>query len=172
VTLHFYVWRCIFMCDVAFLCVTLHFYVWRCIFMCDTMTWLIHMCDVTHSYVWRDSSIYMTWLVHVWHKSCIRVIWHTKLMHYWTTSCIQTPAPIWHCIYMCDMMIWFIYMSDMSQGADALLDCLLHWHPHAHPALHLYIWRNNLTHSHVWHDPFTCVTWPPGPSSAASVYMT
>jgi len=40
-----------------------HPYVWR-----DSsiyVTWLIHMCDVTHPYVWRDSSIYVTWLIHM-----------------------------------------------------------------------------------------------------------
>jgi len=29
------------------------------------MTWLIHMCDMTHSYVWHDSFICVTWLIHV-----------------------------------------------------------------------------------------------------------
>ena len=29
------------------------------------MTWLIHMCDVTHPYVWHDSFICVTWLIHV-----------------------------------------------------------------------------------------------------------
>jgi len=41
------------------------------------VTWLIHMCDMTHSYVWHDSFICVTWLIHmcdmthsyVWHDS-------------------------------------------------------------------------------------------------------
>jgi len=28
------------------------------------VTWLIHMCDMTHSYLWHDSSICVTWLIH------------------------------------------------------------------------------------------------------------
>ena len=27
--------------------------------------WLIHVCDMTHSYAWHDSSIYLTWLFQV-----------------------------------------------------------------------------------------------------------
>jgi len=32
-------------------------------FICAT--WLIHMCDTTHSYVWHDSFICVTWLIHM-----------------------------------------------------------------------------------------------------------
>jgi len=28
------------------------------------VTWLIHTCDVTHSYVWHDSFIRVSWLIH------------------------------------------------------------------------------------------------------------
>ena len=28
-------------------------------------TWLIHMCDMTHSYVWHDSFTSSTWLIHL-----------------------------------------------------------------------------------------------------------
>jgi len=45
------------MCDVT------HSYVWRDSFIC--VTWLIHMCDVTHWYVWHYSSICVTWLIHM-----------------------------------------------------------------------------------------------------------
>jgi len=46
-------------------------------------TWLIHMCDMTHSYEWLDSFICVTWLIHmsdlthsyVWHDSFIWVTW-------------------------------------------------------------------------------------------------
>jgi len=36
-----------------------HSYVWHDSFIC--VTWLIHMCDVTHSYVWHDSFTYVTY---------------------------------------------------------------------------------------------------------------
>ena len=48
-------------------------------FIC--VTWRIHMCDMTHSYLWHDAFICVTWLIHmcdmthsyVWHDAFIRV---------------------------------------------------------------------------------------------------
>ena len=51
------------MCDVT------HSYAWRDSFIC--VPWLIHMRDVNHLYVWHDSFICVTWLIHVWHDSSI-----------------------------------------------------------------------------------------------------
>jgi len=42
------------------------------------VAWLLHMCDMTHSYVWHDSFLGVTWLIHmcdmtysyVWYDSC------------------------------------------------------------------------------------------------------
>ena len=62
---------------------TTHSYVWHDSFIC--LTWLIHMYDMTHSYVWHVSFICMTWLIHmgdmtrahVWHDTCTCVTWHS-----------------------------------------------------------------------------------------------
>jgi len=40
-----------------------HSYVWHDSFIC--VTWLIHMCDVTHLYVWHDSFVCVTLLNHM-----------------------------------------------------------------------------------------------------------
>jgi len=50
--------RFIDMCD----CDMSHSYVWHDSFIC--VTWFIHMCDMTHSYVWHDSFIRATWLIY------------------------------------------------------------------------------------------------------------
>ena len=46
-----------------------HSYVWYDSFICVTwlihMTWLIYMCDMTHLYVWHDSFICVTWLIYM-----------------------------------------------------------------------------------------------------------
>jgi len=47
------------------------------------VTWLIHTCDLTHSYMWLDSFIHVTWLIHtcdfthsyMWLDSFIHVTW-------------------------------------------------------------------------------------------------
>ena len=36
---------------------------WHDLFIC--VTWLIHMCDMSRSYVWHDSFICVTWLIHM-----------------------------------------------------------------------------------------------------------
>jgi len=42
---------------------------------CMCVTWLIHVCDMTHSCVWQDSFMCVTWLIHVCDMthSCV---WH------------------------------------------------------------------------------------------------
>jgi len=37
---------------------------WKCLWACVPMctTWLILVCDMTHSYVWHDSFLFVTWL--------------------------------------------------------------------------------------------------------------
>ena len=71
------------MCDVT------HSSVWRDSFIC--VTWLIHMCDVTHSYVWRDSFLGVTWLIHM---------------------CDMTHSYVWHDSFLC--VTWLIHMCDVT----------------------------------------------------------
>ena len=100
-------------------------YVWHDSFIC--VTWLIHMCDITSPYVWHDSfrrvtsPIHMCDMTHsyVWHDSFICVTW---LSH---TSDMTSPYT-WHNSITC--VTWLMHMCDM-------------------------------THSYVGHDSFTCVTW-------------
>ena len=61
------------------------------------VTWLIHVCDMTHSCVWHDSFMYVTWLIQicdmthscVWHDSFMYV---TRLIH----VCDMTHSCMWH----------------------------------------------------------------------------
>ena len=67
------------------LCDMTHAYVWHDSFIC--VTWLMHTCDMTHSYVWHDSFICVTWLMH---------------------TCDMTHSYVWHhvtwLIHMCAML--------------------------------------------------------------------
>jgi len=57
------------------------------------VTWVIPMCDVTHSYVWHDSFICMTWVSRMWDM---------------THSCA------WHESFIC--VTWVIHTCDMSHS--------------------------------------------------------
>ena len=121
------------MCDVS------HSYVWRDSFMCGT--WLIHMCHMTHSYVRHDSIICVTWLIHMCHMTH-SYVWHDSLI------CVTWLIHVWHDSFIC--VTWLIDLCDMT---------------------HLYVWHDSLirvpwlnhmcdmTHSYVWHDSPICVIW-------------
>ena len=69
-----------------------HAYVWHDSFIC--VTWLIHMCDMTHAYVWHDSFICVAWLIHM---------------------CDMTHAYVWHDSFIC--VPWLIQMCAMTHHA-------------------------------------------------------
>ena len=85
-------------------------YVWHDSFICST--WLIHMCDMTHSYVWHDSFIWMTSLSHMYD---------------------MPPSYVWH--DQCRHVVWICMFGV----------------PHSH------VWHNSFMR--VWHDSFIYVTW-------------
>jgi len=81
-----------------------HSYVWHDSFIC--VTWLIHMCDMTHSYVWHDSFIGVTGLIHT--------AQHFQLSH------LLYSYVTWR-IHVCDVthlicVTWLIHMYDMTHS--------------------------------------------------------
>jgi len=68
---------------------------------CIRVTWLIHTCDMTHSYVWHDSFIRVTWLIrtcdmthsYVWHDSFVHVTWLIR-------TCDMTYSHVWHDLFI------------------------------------------------------------------------
>jgi len=122
------------MCDMT------HSYVWHDSFIC--VTYLIHMCDISHSYVWHDSFICVTWLMHM---------------------CDMTHAYVWHDLFV--GISWLMKMRDMTRSYvryDSFI-CMT-WLIHT----------RDMTHSQAWHDSFMCVTClihicdiPRGPTSTS-----
>ena len=104
------------------------------------VAWLIHTCDLTHSYVWDDSFICVIWLIracdmthsYVWHDSFICVPW---IVH----VCGTPHSYVWHESFIC--VAWLIHICGMTHSYVCFI--------------HIY----GMTHAYVWHDPFMCATW-------------
>jgi len=123
-----------------------HSNIWRDPFICVTwhtpqggrhdsfipVTWLIHMCDMTHSYVWHDSFTCVTWLIHVRDM---------------TQSYVRYDS------FIC--VTWLIHMCDMTHSTGRPCHCALHLPLRWHDSFICVTWlihMCDMTHSHVWHD--------------------
>jgi len=86
------------------------------------VTWLVFICDMTHSHVWNDSFVCVTWLIvrvewlirifdmtrlHVWHDSCICVEWLIRVF-----DMTHVHAHVWHDSSIC--VSWLIRMYDVT----------------------------------------------------------
>jgi len=96
-----------------------HSYVWHDSFIC--VTWLIHMCDMTHSYVRHDSFVQASRTL----LKFTAVVWISSVLR---TSgiCDMTHLYVWDDSFT--RVMWLVYMCDK-------------------------------THSFVRHDSFILVTW-------------
>jgi len=79
-------------------------------FMCVIR--LMHMCDMTHWYVWHDSLICVTWLIHmtlwhVWHDPLICVTW---LIH----ICDMTHSHTRHDSFMNVIQLIYICVTHLT----------------------------------------------------------
>jgi len=164
-------WLCvlILMCDlqggvdtVSCICVSSPLQVthWFCvlIWMCDLqgrdwdyVTWLIHMCDMTHSHVWRDPFTRVTWLIrmcNVTHFSAWRAGKDAMVGLEW---CDMTHWCVWHDSYI--RVTWLIDVCDMTHTYvwhDSLM-CVT-WLIHACDMTHSCVWHDSCLCSYMWHD--------------------
>jgi len=153
------------------------------VIICET--WLFHMRDITHSYVWHDSFTCVTWPIYmcdrthsyVWHDHCICVInsYLNALGLHWKRDhmCDVTHSYVWHDSFIC--VTWLFHMCDMTHLCvrHVSLICatwLIHmWHDPFTWVIHEYMnalklhWQHDhtcdMTLSHAWHDSLICVTW-------------
>ena len=80
------------------------------------VTWTIHTCDMTHSYVSHDPFMCVWWPIHMcdtthsylWHVSFICVIWPFHM-------CDMTYSNVWH--DSCIRVTWLIHMCDMTRSS-------------------------------------------------------
>jgi len=108
------------------------------------------MCDMTHSYVWHDSFICVTWLIHMsLHVIAYSVTWHA--MSLLISINHVTRSNEW-LASVCDINA-HIHMSRVAMSHD-----MTHvWHDSFICVTGL-IYMCDMTHCYVWHGSFICVT--------------
>jgi len=152
------------------------------------VTWRIHMCDETHSYVWHHAFIRVTWRIqmcdvtdsYVWHDAFIRVTW---LFH----TCDMTHSYMRHDSFIRDSFIcvtWLIHTCDMAHSYvwhNAFIRVTLPMH--TCDVTHSCAWHGSfirvpwlihtcdMTNSYVCHDSFIRVTWPIYTCDVALLYV-
>jgi len=133
------------------MCNVTHSYVWRDAFIC--VTWLLHVCDMTHSYVWRDSFIrvpFSEW--HHTHEWVIPHIWMSHITHtnesYYTYERVSRS-------HHSHSYTW----HNSSMTVTRLIDDCDMTHSYARYALNVCVtWRIHVcsydreTHSYMWHN--------------------
>ena len=125
------------------------------------VAWHIHMCVMTHSFMWHDSFVCVTWLI------CICDI--TRVLH---RARANTTLPYLICVtwltLMCDMTHPYVW-HDLSIRVTWFTLCVT-WLTHMCDMTHPYVWHDSpicvtwLAHmcdviTYVWHDLLICVTW-------------
>jgi len=109
------------------------------------VTWLIHMCDMTYSCVWRYAFVCWTWLV------CMCDMTHSPdpcvLVESWAPICDMTHSYVWRDSIV--SVTWLVRTCDMTHSYMS------------HDSFVCVTWlirMNDMTHSYKWHDSFVCVT--------------
>jgi len=135
----FHAWHHTFIRVTWLMCVQYTIYVYECDMTHSYGNGMFHshlvrdnsMCDMTHSRVWHDSFIRVTWIIHMrdMTPSCV---WNDSFMCD-TCICVTWLIYTWHETCLC---VWLFYMCDITSS------CVC-----------------DMTHSYVGHDSFVCVTW-------------
>jgi len=129
------------------------------------VTWLVHTCDMTRSYVWHDSFISVTWLFHrcdMTHSVIALAIWNAYGADF---TCDMTRSYVWHDSFI--RVTWLVHTCGMTHSVISLaMKCVWSWLYDSFctfiSSIRIFecIWSWLLKRcTYVWHDAFLCVTW-------------
>jgi len=121
-----------------------HSYVWHDSFI--RVTWPIHMCHMTHSYVWHDSFTCVAWIVYMCDMT------HSYLRY--------DPSISVHVYDMTHSYVvtWLMHVCDMTRSCTCDTTLSHVWH-NSFTRVWRLIHTSDMTHSYVWHDSFIYATW-------------
>ena len=141
-------------CSVSLQCVA----VWCCsVLQCDVR---IHVCGVTHTYVWHDACVCVVWLIYMCDKTRV-CVWHDMTHSYvWHAVCAAWLIHI-KCIAMTYLCMWngsFIYVTWLIHTRSHVIcvheSCDMYaWLIHTCHLIHVQVWRDS-------HDSFVFSTSP------------
>jgi len=170
------------------MCVTFVQELWKAAFdVCDVTgaTWRIHLCDMTHSYIWHtyewvSRMCNMTHL-YVCHtcagavESCVWCVWRNLRDMTYSLMWHDAFIWVWHNLFM--RVTWLIHVCNMTHSCvshdlfmcvtlvqelwKAAFDVCDVW-PTRRDVFACVTWRihmSDITYSCVWHDSFMCATW-------------
>ena len=95
---------------------------WHDSFIC--VTWMIHKCDMTHSYAWHEWFINVTWRIYMCETTCSHV-WHVSFI------CVTrdtTHSYAWQGSFIC--VTWLMHTCDIEIAATAITHSLSLSHTH------------------------------------------
>jgi len=130
------------MCDVT------RSFVWRDSFICAI--WLIRMPSQVHAYVWDDWIVFVTWLIHM----CDMTHWHVSFTCWTRLALIYVRVQNIVCFIglFCKRDLWFY----LCASANTL--------QRVGTGPSTYVFR--------WNDPFICVTWLVAYSSRSRAHLS
>jgi len=127
-----------------------------------------YMCDMTHSYMWHDSLMHVTWLI----DTCNMTYGHPPLVFRCTLrdTCVCDMCAMTHPYLRHDSWIhvtWLIHTRDMTHGYSALgFGCTLRdtrvicvwcvWHVMPHVMSRVTCMNESCPTSHIWTGHVTC----------------
>jgi len=131
------------MCDMT------HSYVWHDAFIC--VTWRIHMCDMTHSYVWHDSRKRVTTLIHMCDMTH-SYVWHDSFI---CVTCLNYIRDMTH-----SHMIWLFTSVICKGGGSGMWLGPFHMYDMTFKCV---TWLNCMFDIPPLQEEFICVTWRDSP---------
>jgi len=137
-------------------CDMTHSYVWQDVFIC--VTWRNHLCDMTHSYVRHDSFIYVTWLIHMCdmtHSYVWQDVFTRDMTCSWVTCLVHRMGVIYTCT-IAHSYLWLdlftrVGITPSERERDMTHSCV------CRDSFVYVLWLVHMGHSYVSRDSFTPV---------------